>query len=220
MYEAEHGLRSAEAVLHEARSTMAGLSSAAHLLAVRRGELSEPDRARLESMSSAEMGRMQRLLDQDHRAGLPVMLPVALSEVIGPLVESLRARGHDVSLVDTGVTPCQALARADDVAEVVHILLDNAARHGSGSPIVVDIVSLDTLVGITVNDHGPGVPTALLGSLFDWGTSRPGSVGRGIGLNVALARAREMGGDLQLASSRPGRTSFELTLPGVVVGCA
>lgn len=214
---AERDLRTAEAVLHEARSTMAGLSSAAQLLDLRRNDLSEPDRIRLVAMSTSEMERMQRLLDGYQH---DVCLPVSLTDVIGPLIESLRSRGHAVTLVHAQLTPCQALARADDVAEVVHILLDNAARHGSGSAIVVGIVANRSSVQITVVDDGPGVPQELRETLFDWGISRPGSVGRGIGLHVALARAQGMGGNLRLASSAPGHTSFELILPGVVAECA
>ena len=51
-------------------------------------------------------------------------------------MEGIRLRGHEVTW--TG-THCHALGRADDIAEIAQILLDNAARHAGGQQIALDV---------------------------------------------------------------------------------
>lgn len=202
----EQELRHAEAVLHEVRATVAGIASASRLINSA-APLPEPTAQRLADMSRSELERMERLLGE--RAPLGVH-PVDLVGVIAPLVESMRSRGHVVRSFDRN--DHRALGRSDDVAEIVHILLDNAAQHGRGSAIHVDVLVRLGAVVLSVVNGGPDIPFTDRARMFEWGAGGPGSGGSGIGLSVARSRARAMGGDVRLASSAPGRTRFELVL--------
>jgi two-component system sensor histidine kinase MtrB len=72
--------------------------------------------------------------------------------------------------------------------------------------------------GLTVTDHGPGIPDELLDTLFDRFLNRPGSPGHGLGLPLARWSARAHDGDLLATNRRDhgGRVTgarFTLQLP-------
>jgi signal transduction histidine kinase len=126
-------------------------------------------------------------------------------------VLSHLARGRVVVWEPTGL---RALGRADDIAEIVNVLLENAAVHGG--PDAVSVRVGRDLEGhgitITVADQGPGIAPEVRERVFDWGVSRPGSPGQGIGLHVAADIARELGGRLELLPTTQG-AAFALHLP-------
>jgi signal transduction histidine kinase len=126
-------------------------------------------------------------------------------------VDAIRVRGHAVRW---NGTQCQALGRADDIAQVAHILLDNAARHASGRDIALEVNERGGLIELRVSDHGPGVPPELVPVLFERGTRTATSRGEGIGLHIAWRLAHELGGNLRLEAT-PASTGavFVLHLP-------
>ncbi len=208
---AEATNRSHEEKLHELRSTVAGIASAAQVLSRNDEDLHGLSRERLQRMYDAELGRLERLLT--NRPPRPPEV-LDLDEVISPLVVTLRAAGNDVRWEPSG---CWATGRPDDVAQIVHILLDNAVRHAAGSVITVRVQSLADTVEVRVSDTGRGVTPALVGTVFDRGTQRAGSVGQGIGLNIAHRLATELGGNLRLEQDLPvGGTTFTVSLPAVL----
>jgi signal transduction histidine kinase len=144
----------------------------------------------------------------------------------GELLESMRER-FDARLATAGMTlemdtTCARGFRVDTAA-VEHILfnlIDNAAKYAaSGNPPQVDISvrEADRCVEILVRDHGPGIPSAERGRIFqafhksarEAAESQPG-VGLGLSLSRRLAKAQ--GGDLQCVDAQTG-TCFVLRLP-------
>jgi signal transduction histidine kinase len=188
--------------LHEVRATVAGIGLTHRLLSDDQVPISGADRSRLEHLYDHEIARLERLLQDDGPAALH---DVDVRSTIDPVVESLRVRGHRVAWEGTEAT---AVGRRDDIAEIVHVLLQNAARHAPGADVAVRVESSPTRVLVRVSDNGPGVPSALANRLFERGVRGPESPGEGIGLNIARRLAREMGGDLRLepASGRGGAT--------------
>jgi signal transduction histidine kinase len=95
----------------------------------------------------------------------------------------------------------RAVARAAPgaVAEVLEVLLSNAATHGRGA-VTVDVRSLDGWVAIDVADEGSGFASDD-GATFDR-TERSGD-GHGIGLPIARALAEAEGGRLELTRAAP-----------------
>jgi signal transduction histidine kinase len=204
---AEGGLREDRARLHEINSTVAGIASAHDLLTT---GISADRTDALSAMMRAEVERLQRLVadrvPSRHRS-------IDLDEVIGQIVLSHLARGRVVLWEPSGL---RAMGRADDIAEVVNVLLENAAVHGGPDAVSVQVGRDGDGDGVTVtvSDQGPGIPPELRDRLFDWGVSRPGSPGQGIGLHVAADITHELGGRLELLPTATGAT-FAVHLPAV-----
>ena len=201
----EVGQREDRARLHEIDATVAGIASAQKLL---HDGLAADRSEALASMMSSEMERLQRLVADRAPSR---RRSVDLDDVVGQIVVAHVARGRAVSWQPSGL---RATGRSDDVAEVVNVLLENAAVHGGAGPVSVRVEPDATGSGVSVivSDGGPGVPPQLRDRVFDWGTSRPGSPGQGIGLSVAAGLAHEMGGRLELLATQRG-ACFALHLP-------
>jgi signal transduction histidine kinase len=68
-------------------------------------------------------------------------------------------------------------------------------------------------VAVRVTDDGPGVPERITGQLFQpFVTTKKQQDSAGLGLTLALAFARQQGGDIEFTSRR-GETCFEMRLP-------
>ncbi len=195
-------------ILHELKASVGGVAMASRLLSERRDEMGLDTVTRLEDMRQSELGRLERLLAPDTELSAR---PVDLHQAISPLVVSVTARGHRV---DWNGTALQALGTQDDVAEVVHILLENAVRHAPDSPISVHVEARADEIAVVVSDTGPGVPIEIRSRIFERGERSDQSPGQGIGLHAARRIALELGGDLSLETDwqRRGAT-FTLTLP-------
>ena len=195
----ESGLRQDKARLHEIDATVAGIASAQQLMSAGLGT----DRSdALAAMMRAEVERLQRLIAD--RAPTRSR-SVDLDDVVGQIVLAHRSRGRVVAWVPSGL---RALGRADDIAEIVNVLLENAAVHGGPDLITVSVtedVDLPSIT-VTVTDRGPGVAPELRSRIFDWGVRRPGSPGQGIGLHVAAEVADQLDGHLELLPGPDGAT--------------
>jgi two-component system sensor histidine kinase KdpD len=72
---------------------------------------------------------------------------------------------------------------------------------------------------LTVRDHGPGLPAALLGreqKLFDKftrGEAESATPGVGLGLAICRAVVSAHGGEITAANARDGGAEFTVTLP-------
>jgi signal transduction histidine kinase len=105
-------------------------------------------------------------------------------------------------------------ARFDALAEVVNILMDNAATHGGTDASLVEVVRRDEeTVDITVSDSGHGIPPEQRAEVFEWGRRGSTSSGEGIGLHLARRLMTEDGGSLRLADDQGSGSSFVISLP-------
>lgn len=205
---AEEDRRADSARMHDVNSLVAGIASAFGLIR----ELPPSDcRDGLEAMVTTELDRLQRLLAVQGRgpARGGVVQEVVLDEVLGRVALSHRSRGRRVAETRTDL---RVLGDADDLAQLLDILVDNAARHGTPDDITLSARRTDSYVEVVVSDGGPGVPTALRESLFAWGVRGPDSEGSGIGLCTAKLLAERLGGQLRLDPAASG-ASFVVSLP-------
>jgi signal transduction histidine kinase len=218
-------LEAAEAVgrdgrerLHEIRSTVAGISNASRLL--HDGKVAPATRRRLDENMHKEMERLERLLDSRQPAQPE---PVDLDATIDPLLELHRARGRRIIWQPTGQV---VRGRRDDIAEVINILLENAATHAKDTESRIQVTRDNDDVAIHVTDGGPGVPPEVRDGIFEWGVRGDSSSGQGIGLNVGRRLLSEQGGSLTLAEPHePGATvrsstgaTFVIRLPAARKG--
>jgi signal transduction histidine kinase len=100
---------------------------------------------------------------------------------------------------------------------LVRNLLENASRHGGGSPIDVVLTQPDAQhVLLAIGDRGPGIPEAERERVFEpffraRGT-RESDGGVGLGLSLVRAIARKHGGEARCAGRPGGGTSFIVSL--------
>jgi two-component system, OmpR family, sensor kinase len=174
--------------------------------------LAEADLARAHASPSQREG-----LDGIHGAALQMrdsidaMLAVARARAgagaddrstVGQLLEALGlpASTHDGLVL---------AAPAFSLAAAVRPLLDNAERHGAGTPRVEVSRDGGTVV-IAVLDDGPGVTADDIESVFEPGHTTS-SDGAGLGLPLARRMARAVGADLVARAGPGGR--FEVRAP-------
>lgn len=214
LVETEVAVHQQRDLLHELGSTLAGIASASEIIR-QRPALPAPRRRRLERMLDAEVARLVRLMSD--RVPSSGDAGIDLDEVLGTIVLSHQARGEDVRWRPSGlVVAGRADDLADDLAEVLNILLENAARHAAGAPVTVDVVASDGMVQLTCSDLGPGVPAEMRARLYESGSRGPDSPGQGLGLAIAKRLLAEQGGTLDLRPSAVGAT-FVVSMPEQVL---
>ncbi len=130
------------------------------------------------------------------------------------LIEPLRkATGTRIEVQTT--TLC---VRADTIRleQVMVNLLRNgidAMEHQAERLIEVQFSGTESLVTITIRDHGPGLSETVLTRLFEpFFTTKPSGKGLGLGLSLSHAIMLEMGGTIRAENAHPG-ARFELQLP-------
>jgi signal transduction histidine kinase len=132
-----------------------------------------------------------------------------------------QATAQGVSLVVDG-PPVHAHADSDRIRQVLVNLLDNAIRFSPpGGTVTVGVSSSSGSVIVSVQDHGPGIPTAEQSRVFerfyraDKSRARDarGTGGAGLGLAIAQALVEAHGGHISLESREDQGTTVRFTLP-------
>ncbi len=176
--------------LHEVRGTIAGIASATELIR-NEDRLTHQHRERLEELLATETARLHRLVHTQSTDVAPA--PTDLADVLRPLVLAHRIQGQDVSW-NAPAFPVRG--EGDDLSEAINILLQNAAQHAPGA--AVRISTRGGGAELVIADDGPGVSPELRDRIFEWGYSRPGSPGQGVGLAVAQRLLEQHGRSLRL----------------------
>jgi signal transduction histidine kinase len=110
---------------------------------------------------------------------------------------------------EVGFTGDDALLR-----QMMGNLLDNAVRHaGTDGQVNAHLERSNGCVRLRVTNDGPGIEPANQDRIFDRFVRIGVSDGAGLGLPIARRIAEAHGGTLLLAGSRPGCTTFVVTLP-------
>ncbi|KQR55368.1 DUF4118 domain-containing protein [Acidovorax sp. Leaf160] len=104
------------------------------------------------------------------------------------------------------------------VERVLVNLLENAAKYGA-APVEVRAWTDDSLLHLTIADHGPGLPASLRGpghtpfDKFTRGHVESSIPGVGLGLAICKAIAQAHGGDITAETAAGGGAVFHLALP-------
>lgn len=209
----EHEQASLEERLHDLRNAVGALRTADSTLRRYAGHLDDQARNHLADALTAELSRLQTLIEPSRR---PSSSDFALEEAIAPIAEVERSYGATIDLRLGGV---RANGDAVAVGQVVQNLLVNSRHYAANSPVLVTAESLADRVEVKVEDFGPGIPEHERRSIFTRGTrgtTSEGTAGDGIGLFVAARLMTEMGGNLRLADTGDSRGAcFVLELPAV-----
>ena len=132
-----------------------------------------------------------------------------------------RLAGRELRL-ELPAEPLVVRAAAGDLFPVVLNLVQNAldaleeARPGGGGSIVVRARALAPgRVELVVEDDGPGVSAELLPHLFEpFVTTKEVGHGTGLGLALAHATVRQLGGAVEAANRPEGGLRVRIELPG------
>lgn len=121
--------------------------------------------------------------------------------------------------VDVRLAPELPLLEFDAVLieRVLCNLLENAAKYTPpGTPIAIEAHSETDFVVISVDDHGPGLPSGREAALFDkFERGRRENATAGVGLGLAICRAivQAHGGSISARTRAQGGASFTFSLP-------
>jgi two-component system sensor histidine kinase KdpD len=96
-------------------------------------------------------------------------------------------------------------------------LLDNALKYPApGTPVTIQVRETNGTMTVDITDQGKGIPPLEQARVFERFYRSPSvknqMPGSGLGLSIAHGIARAHNGDLTV-TSRPGETTFRLTLP-------
>jgi signal transduction histidine kinase len=188
----EHEQRFVANVAHDLRTPVTGLVAAASLL--------EPDQ--VGSVVRERVSRLhtlvEDLLEISRLENGAVTADLRWVEVDAFVRSVVSRRG---GVVADAPEPARAFTDPRRLERIIDNLLDNAARHGA-PPVVVSVQGR----AITVTDSGPGFADDILTRAterFATGdTARGGGIG--LGLAIAAAQARVLGGSLSVANAPEG----------------
>lgn len=107
-------------------------------------------------------------------------------------------------------------------SDLLRIIFDNLIRNAirfspEGEIVEIDAAAGDEVVTVSVRDHGPGIPEALLPRVFDRFSQakdeeRRGR-GHGLGLEIALGIAELHRGSITVRNREPSGCEFSVVLP-------
>jgi signal transduction histidine kinase len=204
---------------HELRSPLAVLQATLEVA------LAHPDRESWPAVASdalEETRRLQRLVEDllvlarvDEPGGAPHREPVDLDEIVMREGHLRRATG-EVSLDLHRVSGGRVSGDPDQLARVVHNLLDNAARHAAHQ-VTVELSASGDTVTLVVADDGPGVPPEQRAEIFerfarlDEARSQDAG-GTGLGLAIVKEIIEAHGGRIEVLDA-PAGARFAVILP-------
>jgi signal transduction histidine kinase len=204
---------------HELRAPLARLRMALELLLDTPEALSEDRRQQLLAQCGEDIAELDALVGDVLLAARLERSDVAREFApvdLGALV-AREAERAGASLV--GGEPLHGDGDERMLRRMLLNLLDNARKHGGGSPVEVRLERRAQGARIVVSDRGPGVPEAERERIFEPfyrpAGHREGRDG-GVGLGLSLVRqiAEHHGGAARCVAGAGGGSRFEIDLPG------
>ncbi|MBK1662893.1 hypothetical protein CKO45_32545, partial [Paracraurococcus ruber] len=161
-----------------------------------------------------ELARARRLGRGAGERAAPRRVAEQVAGVLGRTAAGARLRW------EVAGPPALAAIHADDLAEALGALLENAARFAR-TRVRVEVREEGEALLVAVVDDGPGLAASDHAEALRRG-GRLDEAGSGSGLGLAIARevAEEVGGALRLGPTAPGAMTVSLLLPAAGQGPA
>jgi two-component system sensor histidine kinase SenX3 len=144
--------------------------------------------------------------------------PSNVSQIVRELIASMQPGidGRVVTFICDDAPPAVPIDRRL-IRLAIKQLVDNALKYSpQDRPVVVHLHNNPGALTVAVTDHGEGIPAKEQERIFDRLYRSPSVErqipGSGLGLSIAQNIARAHKGNLTV-SSRPGETTFHLSLP-------
>jgi signal transduction histidine kinase len=207
---------------HELRTPVSVVRAAAQITLARDVRSADEYRESLVIVGE-QANRLTRLVDamfllsRAEAHGVPLRLEfLNLDDILAESARALRVLANQRNVVVTTDGDQEVGLTGDDtlLRQMVGNLLDNAIRHAQASGRVVAALSRSTdRVMLRITDDGSGIAAADQDRIFERFVRAGDSEGAGLGLPIARWIAEAHGGTLLLEGSRPGCTTFVVTLP-------
>ena len=209
-------------VSHELRTPLAAIRSATEVLE-RYGERMTPeDRAEETHVIHKAVDALTKLVDNvlvigrsDWMTGKGAARPLDLVELCHQIwSETVHSRDSKLLISEEG----ERRTFYGDVAALRALLsnlFSNAAKY-SGGDVMVKILTRPKQVVVRVTDFGMGIPREELDGIFEpfrRAKNAEPMTGSGLGLSIARAAVKSMGGNISVMSELGRGTTFELTFP-------
>ena len=202
--------RDLEERLHDLRNAVSALRSADHTLRHYAARLDPKSRRSLGDAMSAELSRLQALIEPGRPARL---VDFDVARALAPVLTAERNLG---AVIDVQVAAVSAHGDPMALAQVMQNLLVNARRYAPGCRVTLTANASAGRVQLQVADTGPGIPRHERTRVFLRGTrgsTAAGTAGDGLGLHVAARLLATFGGSIQLVDGPTSGACFLIELP-------
>ncbi len=213
-----------DAMAHEFKTPLTSIMAATTAL------LAHPNRIpgnwmELARIADEEVKHLGELIDDAVETGrldtanIPVRPePSYLHEMVREVVAAMRSGidNRPLEIVCAETLPAIAVDRRL-VKLAIKQLLDNALKYSpANTPVKIQLQDAGGMITVSITDQGQGIAPQEQSRIFERLYRSPSIEqqipGSGLGLSIAQNIARAHHGDL-LVTSRPGETTFRLTLP-------
>ena len=151
----------------------------------------------------------------------PQMERVPTRSLVDRAREIMRPTANEKNIefeVEIGTIPDTITTDPQKFVQVLLSLLNNAVKFTPKGRVRLSVIQQDGLLQLDVTDNGKGIAPEHLPYVFNpfWQAEQPATRragGAGLGLSVAQRLARVLNGDVVVADSSPGGTTFRFQLP-------
>ncbi len=216
-----------DAMAHEFKTPLTSIKAATTSMLA---DPNQPESSRIElaKIADEEAERLKELIDNAvemarlDAAEIDIQAERSdLSQLVQELVSSLRTSidGRSVEILGEP-HPAPILADRRLLKVAIKQILDNALKYSPpNSPLTLRVEGGESSIGLEITDHGPGIPPQEQPRIFQRFYRSPAIdkkiPGSGLGLSIAHRIVQAHRGDLSV-TSRPGETTFRMTLPAGV----
>jgi signal transduction histidine kinase len=213
-------------VSHELRTPLATIRSATELLQQYGERMTDKEREEEHKAIHRSVDILLKLVDEvlvigksdwleDRAPASPIDFEPLCREVWEETARALNA-GHELEL-NIAEALGELYANEEALRTLLSNLFQNAIKYSRGGDKVVVEVTRDAEAWkVRVTDFGIGIPADEINSIFQpfHRAKNVGSLnGTGLGLSVAKATVKSIGGDLTVESQTGVGTTFEISLP-------
>ena len=201
-------------ISHDLRTPLTRLGLAVELLELDpTPELIARVRRNLDAMNKL----ISQFLQFSHGVEGEAPIQLDLWQMIESLASDMKIEGSEL-LLHRKNPPCVYFTDAIALERVLTNLLNNAAQHGRGKPIDINLNCSDDEVAVEICDRGPGIPVAEVDAVFKpfhrLNVEECDQVGgSGLGLAIAHQIAIKHDWKIELLPREGGGTVAKLSLP-------